>query len=141
MTIRSPKSRRRVLRGLAVGLASGVAGCTQSSATPERSFAAEESPPCAADIDILEHMVSIDSGTPPEVQLKLRNRGDIPVRYELTVTFQQATSTGKDVRTGQSTLSGRLGAGDTVIRTATDDAYEIENTDSYSLTASITCLS
>lgn len=132
-------SRRSYLRGLALGIAGGVAGCVRSSSTTQRTFAVDSGPPCAGDFHILEQSARIGTGTVPEIRFQLRNMGEKPIEYELVVTFRQATSTGKDIRIGQTTLSGTLSPGTSVIRTATDDAYEIKNTDSYGLDVSVSC--
>lgn len=86
-----------------------------------------------------EGATQIGPGTVPRVDVRLENTGEKPIDYELTVIFQQGTSLGIDARTGRSTLSGTLGPGETVRRTATDDARDIRNTDSYVLSLSLSC--
>ena len=134
------KSRRSYLRGLALGLAGAIAGCMNSSETTQRTIVVEGGPPCAEEFRILEQSARFGSGTVPEITFQIENTGKNRIRYELTVTFQQATSTGKDIRIGQSILSGTLSPMSSVVRTATDDTYEIENTDSYEVDTSVSCL-
>lgn len=134
-------SRRRWLRVVGAGLAGGVAGCTGRGGTNERSLAATDDVPCADDFRVTAEAARIELGTVPRVRLRLHNTGDVRIEYGITVIFQQGTSLGIDTRTGRTTLSGTLDPGESVRRTATDDARDIQNTGSYELSVSLSCLS
>lgn len=139
MPEKSRVGRRRYLRTLCAGLAGASAGCAGRGGTSGRTAGATDDAPCADSFRVTEEATRIGPGTVPRVDIRLENTGEKPIDYELTVIFQQGTSLGIDARTGRNTLSGRLGPGETVRRTATDDARDIRNTDSYVLSVSLSC--
>jgi len=131
--------RRQWLRTLGVGIAGVTAGCAGRDGANDRTAGATDDAPCADNFRITDEATQIGLGTVPRVDIRLENTGEGPIDYELTAIFQQGTSLGIDARTGRSTLSGTLGPGETVHRTATDDARDIRNTDSYVLSVSLSC--
>lgn len=128
------RSRRGFLGALAAGL-SAVAGCSTTDATGRTTTAR----PCATGFEIADRRVRIERGTTPEVTLTLHNGGETPIEYEVTVRFTQGTSLGRSIRSGRDVLTGPLAPGETVTRTATDDAPEVENTSGYDLAVSVEC--
>lgn len=128
--------RRRFLLSAA---AVAVAGCQGNAAPPEQSQVATGRPECASGFEIADRTARIETGSVPEVDLVLQNTGQVPIEYDIAVTFEQKTSLGLPEPTGRDRLTGVLQPDATVTRTATDGAYEIENTDEYSLDVSLSC--
>ncbi|MFB6297789.1 MAG: hypothetical protein ABEH56_04640 [Salinirussus sp.] len=143
MTDRSGWDRRRCLRVAGAGLAGALAGCagTASDAGGGRTVEVRDAPSCAEGFTITETSATVGTGTVPEVRLRLRNEGDVPVRYDVLVVFEQGTSLGIDARTGRDSLTGTLEPAAEVVLTATDDATDIERTDNYEVSASVGCAS
>lgn len=129
------RRRRELLGGVAAAL-SAVAGCSTTGTTGQGTTAR---PSCAAGFEVRDRQASIERGTAPTVTLTLHNAGETPVEYEVTVQFTQGTSLGRPIRSGRDVLTGTLASGETVTRTATDDAPEIENTSGYELAVAIAC--
>jgi hypothetical protein len=88
---------------------------------------------------VAEEAARIETGRVPKVSLRLENRGDAPLAYEVRVIFTQRTSLGIDARTGRDVVSGRLAPGGTAGVLATDDARDVRNTDAYDVDVSVTC--
>jgi hypothetical protein len=130
-------SRRRWLATVGAGVSAGLAGCVGSDAGPTIAVSGEA--PCADAVAVTEEAARVVTGQRPEVRLRLRNTGDVPVAYEVRVVFLQGTSLGIDARTGRTTLDGTLGPGETTTRVATDDARDVRNTDTYELDVSVAC--
>lgn len=131
--------RRRWLGVVGFALAGGTAGCAERGDASDGSIDLSDDAPCADGFRITETAVDIQTGAVPRVRLRLDNTGETPIEYELVVIFQQGTSLGIEARTGRTTLSGTLEPGESVQRTATDDATDIRNTDTYDLSVSLSC--
>jgi hypothetical protein len=131
--------RRQYLSGVAVGLACATAACSQQQTAGGDTPTDGNRPPCADGFRVVEESARVESGTVPEVRLRLENAGDSTVAYEIRVIFQQSTSLGIEARTGRDSLSGTVSPGETLQRQATDDSYEIQNTDTYLLETSVRC--
>ncbi len=136
-------ARRGYLRAAGVAIVGGLAGCARSGAVAEPSDEREfqSNAACADDFGIFEESAQIELGSQPTVRLRLRNAGEVPIGYDITVIFEQGTSLGIPARTGRAELSGRVDAGETTVVSATDDASDVENTESYKLNVSLDCLS
>lgn len=134
-------ARRRFLQAAGVAVAGGLAGCARSGAVAEPSEELEfqSDATCADDFEIFEEAAQIELGSRPTVRLRLRNAGESPIGYDITVIFEQGTSLGIPARTGRAELSGALGPGETLVEAATDDASDVENTESYKLNVSLDC--
>ncbi len=139
MAVRLRWERRQYLRALGVGVAGMLAGCARALGSSDGESGGGTESRCAGALEITEESARIGPGTVPEVRLRLRNAGDVPLEYELLVVFEQGTSIGIDARTGRDVLSGTLAPGETVVETATDDARDIRNTDQYELYPSVAC--
>ena len=127
--------RRRFL----LGVAAALAGCQTTASPTDQPQVATDRPQCASGFEITDRTAFIQTGSVPEVELRVRNSGSEPVTYDITVTFEQKTSLGLAEPTGRARLTGTLQPGATEILAATDDAYEIENTDEYTLEVSLAC--
>ncbi|MFB6192298.1 MAG: hypothetical protein ABEI11_03135 [Haloarculaceae archaeon] len=138
MPERNRMRRRRYLLGLAAAASVPTAGCATTAGAGTRT-GDDDRPPCAAGFDVTVLDARIGKGTVPELRLRLRNDGESPVAYRLSVVFRQGTSLGIEARTGRDSLSGRLAAGESVEVTATDDAPDVRNTTDYRIDASVTC--
>jgi hypothetical protein len=125
---------RRTLLSLA---AVGLAGCAGRSASADSL--APDRPSCAAGFRVVDRTVEIRKGTVPRVAFDLRNEGEASVDYDLRVTFQQRTSLGLAEPTGHTRLTGTLAPGAARTVTATDDAFEVENTTGYRVDATLSC--
>lgn len=126
---------------LLTAAAVAVAGCQGNTAPTEQPQVATDRPQCASGFEITDRTIRIETGSIPEVALVLQNTGQEPIEYDIAVTFEQKTSLGLPEPTGKDRLTGSLQPDATETRTATDDAYEIENTDEYSLDVSLSCFS
>ena len=131
--------RRRYLRTLGAGVAGSLAGCSTALGSSDGGSGSGAGSACAETLDITEESIQIGPGNVPEVRLRLHNRGDLQLEYEVLVVFEQGTSLGIDARTGRDVLSGTLDPGETAQETATDDARDIRNTDQYELHPSVDC--
>jgi len=134
-------NRRRWLRAAGVALTGGLAGCVTSdaSAEPPERVPFDSDATCADGFEIVEEDARIALGTQPTLTLRLHNAGGVPISFAITVIFKQGTSTGRPIQTGNAELHGLLDPGDTVSRTATSDARDIENTRFYDLSVSLEC--
>jgi len=133
-------TRRRCLRALGLSLAGPLAGCSTAVGDNAGSDATD-GPACADDVEVTEQSARIELGQTPEVQLRVQNTGSVTLDYELVVVFEQGTSLGIDARTGRDILTGTLEPDEAVLKTATDDASDVRNTDHYELSLSVTCRS
>ena len=136
----SKLTKRDILRLFSISTVGILTGCMTTASEPdEQQIAVPDEPPCADDLQIRQIGATVGGGTRPVVEFRIKNQGSEPIKYELQVIFEQGTSLGIDARTGRSTVSGTLSAGETIIQQVSDDARDIQNTDSYTVNVAVTC--
>jgi hypothetical protein len=132
-------SSRRELLSVGAGLLAALGGCTATPSESVQRVAVLQRPACAEGFRIEDRSARLGRGRPPEVSFTIRNAGDQPFDYRISVVFTQRTSTGLDVKSGETTLTGTLAPAERADLTATDDAPEVENTTGYRADVSLSC--
>lgn len=132
-------SSRRELLSVGVGLLAALGGCTATPSESVQRVTVLQRPSCAEGFRIEDRSARLGRGRPPEVSFTIRNAGDESFDYRVSVVFTQRTSTGLDVKSGETTLTGTLAPAERADLTATDDAPEVENTTGYRADVSLSC--